>query len=197
MHAITHLLASWSLADAGSTEGHAVRRDRLIITAAGVFPDLDGLGFFCEMLSRNTEYAVYWFSDYHHVLFHNLGTALGVTAAAALFSIRRLRTACLAAGAFHLHLLCDLVGSRGPEGYPWPIPYLAPFSDAWQWTWQGQWPLNAWPNLLFTFLLILITLHLGWRRGYTVLELLNRRLDAVLVGALRARFGHPITGPAE
>lgn len=78
---------------------------------------------------------------------------------------------------FHLHLLCDVLGSRGPDGYQWPIPYLLPFSKAWQWTWQGQWALNAWPNLLITMLAIAVTFYLAWQRGYSPLELISKKID--------------------
>jgi hypothetical protein len=50
----------------------------------------------------------------------------------------------------------DLVGSRGPAGYQWPIPYLLPFSNSWHWTWKGQWALNAWPNILITIIAVSI-----------------------------------------
>ena len=54
----------------------------------------------------------------------------------------------LAALSFHLHLLGDIIGAKGPEGYQWPIPYFQPFSNSLQITWEGQWAINAWPNSL-------------------------------------------------
>ena len=81
-----------------------------------------------------------------------------------------------------------MLGSRGPEGYPWPVPYLAPFSSALQLTWRGEWGLNAWPNVALTVLLLLITFWLAWRRGFSPLEMISVRADVTLVRALRERF---------
>lgn len=51
--------------------------------------------------------------------------------------------------------------SRGPDGYQWPIPYLPPFSNAWQWVWKGQWALNSPPNLLITMLAVRASFYLA------------------------------------
>jgi len=90
--------------------------------------------------------------------------------------------------AFHLHLLGDLVGSRGPDGYQWPIPYLYPFSAQWTLAWPGQWELNAWPNILITALVLGITLYLAWKRGCSPLEMVSLKADAAFVTGLRKRF---------
>jgi hypothetical protein len=89
---------------------------------------------------------------------------------------------------FHLHLMADLLGARGPDGDQWPIPYLLPFSNQWQLTWSGQWALNAWPNFAITGTLIAVTIWLARRRGFSPLELFSRRADAVFVSTLRRRF---------
>ena len=68
------------------------------------------------------------------------------------------------------------------------MPYLAPFSDAWQLVWSGQWALNAWPNFAITIGALAATLYLAWRRGFSPLEILSRRADAGLVTAIRRRF---------
>jgi inner membrane protein len=94
----------------------------------------------------------------------------------------------LAMVSFHLHLLEDLAGSRGPDGYPWPIPYLQPFSAAISLTWRGQWALNAWENVVLTAALLLATLWLAWRRGFSPLEMISIKADARLVATLRRRF---------
>ena len=75
-----------------------------------------------------------------------------------------------------------------PDGYQWPIPYLAPFSRAIEFSWQGQWALNAWPNFVITFGLLLVTFYLAWSRGYSPLEMVSARLDEAFVAALRRRF---------
>lgn len=186
MHAATHLLTGWALANAAPL----ARRDRAVVALAAVVPDVDALGALVEHTPLHALAPGPWFTDYHHVAAHNVGAALVVLAVALALS-RGVRTALLAMAAFHLHLLEDVVGSRGPDGFQWPVPYLLPFSDAWQATWSGQWALNGWPNLALTIALIALALRLAWRRGYSPLELLSVRADARVVEALRGRFGTP------
>jgi len=190
VHPVTHLLASWTVANAVPLS----RRDRAIVTVAGVIPDLDGLGLVVEQTTWSWDKPLYWYSEYHHTLAHNLGFALVVTAVVAILGARRAVTSAMVFAAIHLHLLGDLVGSRGPDGYQWPIPYLEPFSDRWQLTWQGQWVLNAWPNVALTVLLLALTLYWTWKRGRSPVELISRRADAALVLTLRRRFGIPRAG---
>ena len=185
MHPLTHMLLGWTLAQAVPL----TRRDRALVTLAGVIPDVDGLGLIPELLTRRGPHPLLWWSAYHHVLGHNVGSALVVAAAVLFLARRRWTCAALAWASFHLHLFGDLVGARGPDGYQWPIPYLAPFSQAWPLTWSGQWALNAWPNLLLTGLLLALAGYVAWRRGYSPLEILSPRADRAVVGALRARFG--------
>jgi inner membrane protein len=54
--------------------------------------------------------------------------------------------------------------------------------------WRGQWGLNAWPNVLITAVLLLITLWLAWRKGFSPLEMVSARADNTLVKALRRRY---------
>jgi inner membrane protein len=112
---------------------------------------------------------------------------------AASFAQRRLLTAALVFVSFHTHLIGDLVGARGPDGEQWPIPYFAPFSQVWQWTWSGQWALNGWPNILITALFLGITLSLARTRGYSPLEMISSRANNAVVDALRKRF--PLSQP--
>ena len=187
MHPITHGLTGWVVANSANID----RRDRTIVTVAALIADVDGLGAIAELATRESERPLLWWSDYHHVLCHNVGFALLLVGAAALLSVRRVTTSLLAMFVFHLHLFGDLVGSRGPDGYQWPIPYLLPFSDEGSLIWSGQWELNAWPNIALTAVLIATTLVLAWRRGFSPLELISRRADRALVRALRNRFGQP------
>ena len=48
MSPITHFLASWNLAQLCRLSP----RDRLLVTVAGVAPDLDGLGIVGDLLTR-------------------------------------------------------------------------------------------------------------------------------------------------
>lgn len=183
MSPATHFLAGWLLANTTALE----RRDRALVVCAAVIPDVDGLGFIPELLTRNSAHPVLWFSQYHHAL-HTLAFALVVTIAAFFLARQRWKTALLVFASFHLHLLCDLAGARGPDGYQWPIPYLFPFSNSLQLTWHGQWALNAWPNLLITLLLIFITLWLAWKMGRSPLEFVSAKADLAMVDSLRGRF---------
>ncbi len=187
MNPITHLLISWTVGAAAGSE----RRDRALVTLAGVAPDVDGLGLAVDVLTAASASPTDLWGRYHHVLGHNLGFGLAVAGAAFALGRRRLRAAGLALTAFHLHLVGDLVGARGPDDDPWPFSYLAPFSDAWVWQWSGQWQLDAWPNIALTVLLLAVVFRAAWRHGTSPLELLSARANAVFVGALRDRFGRP------
>ena len=164
------------------------RRDRILITAAGLAPDLDGLGIVPELLTRGSAHPLPWFTEYHHVLGHNLGFAIAVTLVVLVIGKQSRLAAALAFAAFQLHLFCDLIGARGPEGYQWPIPFLSPFSDKLQLVWSGQWALNAWPNFAITFLLLFATVVLAVKRGYSPVELVSSKADKSVVTALRQRF---------
>lgn len=162
-------------------------RERLLITLAGVVPDIDGLSAIPDWLTRNSAYPLAWFSTYHHRL-HNLTFGLAAAGAALALARHRWMTSLLALLSFHLHLFEDLLGGRGPDGYQWPIPYLSPFSKAIEFSWQGQWALNAWPNFVITFGLLLATFYLAWSRAYSPLEMVSGRSDEAFVAALRHRF---------
>ena len=183
MNPVTHLLIGWTLAEASL----AARRDRALVTLAGIAPDIDGAGILVDLASGQHPSAGAY-ATYHHVFAHNL--AAGIAVALAVFALARRRAACaaLALLAFHLHLLGDLVGSAGPGGSLWTLSYLYPFSPR-TFVWQGQWELNAWPNLLVTALLLVAAGAAALRRGRSPLELVSLRADAALVAALRRRFG--------
>lgn len=183
MSPITHLLTGWLLANSAGLD----RRERTIVTVGAVIPDIDGLGIVAEVLTRKTEHPLLWFSEYHHVL-HNIGFAAVYSALVIALARRRARTALLACAAFHLHLFCDLVGARGPDGDQWPIPYLLPFSNACQLAWDGQWALNSWPNFLVTGAALVLTFYLAWVRGYSPIEMVSPKADSAFVRAIRNRF---------
>ncbi len=183
MSPVTHFLSGWVLANCARLE----QKDRAIVTFACVVPDVDGLGILAELITRNSSHPLQWFTLYHHSL-HNLAFALLVTAIAVSLAQRRWVTGSLAFLSFHLHLFEDILGSRGPDGYQWPIPYLCPFSHALQLSWRGQWRLDAWPNILFTIGLVIATMWLAWRRGFSPLEMISEKGDVAFVRALRQRF---------
>ena len=191
MNPISHLLTGWLVANTVPLN----HRERAVVTLASVAPDIDGIGIVAEMFTRNSEQPLTWWSDYHHVLGHNLAFGLMLAVGSFLLATKRWKTAILACLSFHLHLLCDLTGGRGPEGYQWPIPYLFPFSKVWQWTWNGQWELNAWPNFAITGIVLMITIYLAWKRGYSPLEMVSASADHTFVETLRARFPRSPSSP--
>lgn len=184
MNLITHALTGWTVA---SVSKNLEKRDMLLITAAGVIPDIDGFGAVVEFITRDTSNPLLWWTDYHHSL-HTILFCVIACSAALVISRKKLLTTALCGVAFHVHLLGDLLGARGPDGYQWPIPYLMPFSDKWQLAWEGQWALNAWPNIAITIILLTIAFRLAWLRGYSPVGLFSGRADKVFVETIRKRF---------
>ena len=203
MSPVTHFFAGWLLVSATPL----TRREKAAVVCAGLAPDLDGLGIIPELLTRNSSHPLLWFSQYHHAL-HTLAFGLLITLAAWLYCSsplflstpetqqpqepsHRWTAALLAFLSFHLHLFCDLIGSRGPDGYSWPIPYLAPFSSRLQLTWHGQWALNGWQNILITCALLAATLWIARTNASSPLELFSPAGNRLFVSTLRRRFPAP------
>ena len=185
MNVVTHLLVGWTLAE------HTTKspRDRALVTAASVVPDLDGLGLLTDMAAPLTGWPVQWYERFHHVLLHGMPGALACAALFACFAGERWRTAGLVLVSYHLHLLGDLLGSRGSGAADiWPIRYLEPVSGALTLSWSGQWELAGWENTAFTVVLMAYAIALAVKRGYSPVGLFSARADAVFVETLRRRF---------
>jgi inner membrane protein len=189
MSPITHLLASWVVADRlFDDEG-----DKGRVCAAGVLSDLDGLGalpdLFNEALGRRS---TSYYAAFHHVLLHGIFGALLISAALTLGARRKARVFWAAFVLVHLHLLCDLVGSRGPDPSDlWPIDYFGPFSQRPQLLWHGQWRLDGWQNVTLTLVLLAYAFRRAWKDDRSPLALVSRSAHRALVDTLRARFGNP------
>jgi len=188
MNPITHALTGWSIACSAPLE----RRERGVVVLAGIISDFDGLGVIVDFLTKNSQKPTEFWGTYHHILGHNIGCALIVAIIAYSLSSRRWLTTLLALLSFHLHLLCDIIGAKGPGGEQWPIPYLLPFTDSVQWVWSGQWALNAWPNFIITALLLMFTFFIAWRDGISPLEFVSEKANSFFVQTLRSRFGEPM-----
>lgn len=185
MSPATHFLIGWACANTAALD----RRSRTLVTLAGVLPDADAFGIVPELLTRGSTHPLAWFTQFHHVLGHNIAFAVIVTVLSAFFArTRRWMTCLLVAVSFHLHLLGDVVGARGPDGYQWPVPYWLPFSSRGQWVWSHEWALNAWPNLVITITLLLWTFWFAWRAGRSPVEIVSPHADADVVAVLRQRF---------
>jgi len=186
----THLLASWIVA-AKTTDN---LRDCRLVALAGILPDVDGLGYVADLYNRVFKNKVTdYYQQYHHIWMHGGLGALAVTAVLVCFARRRGRVAILSLLVYHLHLLCDLIGSRGPDPTDrWPIYYLAPLTlhSSWLrthsvWSWKYQWQLFGWQNGVISIALFVWAMALAIQRGDSIIGVFNRRADAVFVGKLR------------
>ena len=189
MSPVTHFLASWLVATGPVLE----RRDVALITFAGVAPDIDGLGAIPELATRHMSHPLDWFSRCHHLLAHNL--AFAVLAAIGVFALARRRwlAAGLALLVIHLHFLMDLIGSRGPDGYNWPIPYFEPFSSKLQLTWSGQWALNSWQNIAIACGFVCLVIFRAVQTGNSPVRIFSPAADQKVIDVLRARFPRTVT----
>jgi inner membrane protein len=170
MHIPTHLMLSWMV-------GHrlADRRDRVVVTWAGVAPDLDGL----SILAGPEAYG-----RWHHVLTHGLAAGLLIGTLLSYWGKDRMKVWWLSLCAFHVHLLCDLLGS----GASWPMQYFWPLSETMYGTSFGC-ELDSWQNWVVAIGAILLCGSIAVRRGYSVAEaFLPKTVDYAIVATLRRRF---------
>src|SRR5262249_21643241 len=112
MNVITHFLVGWAIAENTALGA----RERAALTWVGVAPDLDGLGSLVHGVNRVFGHReTFYFAEWHHEVFHGLPGAIALAGVACAASrTQRLRAFLAALLVVHLHLLCDLVGSRGP-----------------------------------------------------------------------------------
>jgi inner membrane protein len=185
MSPITHFIGSWLVAVAATKDP----RDRRLITLAGVLPDVDGFGLLADVAlaalsGKETHFEYY--HKFHHLLLHGWPGALFIAGMLMLFAKQRWRVAGLSLITFHLHLLCDLLGSRGPSiSDLWPICYGEPLFRHPIWIWKSQWKLDGWQNQ-FIFLGVFGTaIAIALKRGYSFVEVFSERWDGVVVAVLR------------
>ena len=169
-----HLLASWLTAYGSGAD----QRERRLVTMAGLSPDLDGFGWLIDRVSPLLGRESTLYETFHHVLGHNLVAAVVMACLAARLSPKRkIRVLGLSLLVFHLHILCDVMGSRGPDGYQWPIYYLVPFDSQFGWVWSGQWELSSWQNSAVMVGMLLVAGLIGWRERCSFLEVISVKLD--------------------
>ena len=196
MNTVSHFFLGWMVANTADFNW----RERMLVTFAGVAPDLDGLGIIVERSTMETDDPLLWFTNYHHVLGHNIFVALALTVLAFVLARQRWRTASLVFASFHVHLLADLIGGKGPDGVRWAIYYLYPLlptEDRYGLNWTGMWELNDWRNFLISIYCIVLTFYLAWKRGYSPVGIFSERSDAAFVATLRCRFGEPGVATSE
>ncbi|CAK0765850.1 inner membrane protein [Gammaproteobacteria bacterium] len=170
----SHLLSSWLLAN------YFIRtqRERRIVTLIGLSPDVDGAGLIIDQANSLMGASSYYFYQYHHVLAHSLLASIIFSGIAAfLASTNKLFVFYLALIVTHLHFFCDLIGSRGPDGYQWPIYYLAPFNLDFQLVWSGQWTIDAWQNIVILYIMFVIIIVQAWKQRYSFVQVISVWLD--------------------
>lgn len=141
---------------------------------SGVAPDLDGAGVFVDLITGSTSY----YFMFHHYLGHSLFSALVIASLATIFAkTQRAIVWLLAFVVVHIHILCDVIGSKGSDGYHWPIYYLYPLDSEFALTWVYQWELNAWQNQVIIVALMCITLFYAITKRVTFIEVFSKRLD--------------------
>lgn len=183
MSPITHFLVGWAALE----RALPARRDKALVTLAGLAPDLDGIGIVVDFATRSPGLsATNYYQDYHRLLGHGLPAVLVIALFVFACARQRGRAALLAIVAVHLHFLCDLLGSRGngPDDI-WGIWYFAPITTRYEIAWAGQWPLVGWQNMLITAILIGFVLNRACRLGYSPLALASSRIDGEVVETLR------------
>jgi hypothetical protein len=179
----THLLASWIIG-AKATDN---ARDCRLVALAGILPDADGLGLIVDGFNHAFGWQkTLYYHHYHHYLLHGAAGGIAIALLLTFFAQHKWRVALLSLAVFHLHLLCDFVGSRGPSPEDlWQIFYLGPLDKDPMWIWKDQWRLDAWPNRILSVALFTWGLWLAVRLGYSFLGVLSRRLDRTFVQVLR------------
>ena len=194
MSPFTHLIGSWLVASATTSNP----RDRKLVTLAGVLPDADGLGAVADVVGSfisGKECTFYYYQTYHHFLLHGWPGAVAISMLLTFFARQRRQVFLLCLLTFHLHLLCDLLGSRGPTiGDLWPICYSEPVFRHPIWFWKGQWKLDGWQNQTIFIILLATSLWLAVKRGYSFVEVVSRRLDFVFVQVLQKWYGNLFGG---
>lgn len=182
MFPLTHLLSSWVIG-AASTR---IPRDCRLVALAGIAPDLDGAGIIVDGLNALAGHRSLYYAHYHHYLLHGWLAGVILAAVAACLASDKLRVALLVLAVFHLHLLFDFVGSRGPSPEDlWPIFYHGPFDKDPMWIWKGQWRLDSWINRVFTLALFAAAWWLAVVKGHSFVGVFSRRLDRIVVPVLQ------------
>ncbi|HEV2693431.1 MAG TPA: metal-dependent hydrolase, partial [Verrucomicrobiae bacterium] len=127
-----------------------------------------------------------------HILLHGWPGALAVSILLMLFARQHWRVFLLCLLTFHLHLLCDYFGSRGPTvGDLWPICYSEPLFRHPIWFSRYQWRLDGWQNQLIFISLLATSCWVAVKRGHSFVEVISTRADKIFVTVLRKWFRRP------
>lgn len=90
------------------------RRERSIVALSGVAPDLDGLGIVADKFTGTTDF----YFKYHHLLGHSILSAFVIAITAFLIAkSQKIAVFSLASVMVYIHILFDVIGSKGPDGH--------------------------------------------------------------------------------
>ena len=185
MSPAAHFIGSWLVGVAMADNP----RDRRLITLAGMLPDVDGLGMVADVARAaisGQELNFEYYHRFHHLWCHGWPAALVFTGVLVGFARKRWRVAAGCLIAFHLHLLCDLLGSRGPSTADlWPICYSEPLFRHPIWFLKSQWRLDGWQNAVIFLGLLGLALWVTISRGVSFAEMFGSRVDRIFVGVVR------------
>ena len=149
-----------------------------------------------KSLLTSQELTLQYYQRFHHLWLHGWPGALLVALLLGSFGRQRLRVGFWCLIVFHLHLLCDLAGSRGPSPVDlWPICYGEPLFRHPVWFWKRQWKLDGWQNQSISVVLFAVMLWVATERGYSCIEVFSGRWDAVFVGTLQKWRMNLLGGP--
>jgi membrane-bound metal-dependent hydrolase YbcI (DUF457 family) len=172
MTPITHGLIGWITATPLSE-----RKDRYLVTLAGIAPDIDGIGALID---------IEYYSRYHHIIAHNLIFGIILALFSMLISANKKLTSLLVFVSFNLHILGDLLGS----GAGWGVSYLWPLNNqSFEFIPPYQWELDSWQNFIATALCIIIIITISLKKKITIVELFNKKVDQKIVTVFNQWFG--------
>lgn len=178
MSPITHGMIGWLI-----SQPLEKRRDRILITAASLLPDLDGIGAVID---------IDYYSRYHHIFGHNVFFGLVLSLIAWKYGRDKIKTSIFVFVSFNSHILGDLLGS----GAAWGIPYYWPLHKTiYDFSYPFQWELDSWQNLATTAICIVFIVILGLYKKRTILEIVSLEADDKVVKIFNKWFGDPSIKP--
>ncbi|PCJ52047.1 MAG: hypothetical protein COA79_25045 [Planctomycetota bacterium] len=168
----SHFIISWI----GSATFLKERRERILVACAGLAPDLDGAGIIIDFITGTTNY----YQEFHHYAGHSILSAIIFTLLATIIAKNQKLLVCsLTFLVVHIHYLCDIVGSKGPDGFHWPLYYFYPFNTTFELSWSGQWELSSWQNLLVLFISFILCGLIMAKKQISPFEIFNNRVSTV------------------
>ena len=122
--------------------------------------------------------STHFYFQFHHYIGHSIFSALCISIVMSLLAkSQRGVVFFLSFVLVHMHIFFDVIGSKGPDGYQWPVYYLYPLNADYALTWSGQWELNAWQNNLVMLFLLLGCIYYAATKKITFLEVFSNRLN--------------------